>query len=153
MKRLGLVCALLLLVAVNAFVLAGIATNRSNQPEASLLLTERELPLAYRYNISDLENREKILRTPDHIAAPFRKRFLPFLSMRESHGRVSAAKSLRNAPNFQKRSHRKNWNQKRQNGNGNRSTAASRQPHVCSQSMPASILSSFANAIRTPAAI
>ncbi|MCK4535859.1 MAG: DUF4824 family protein [Desulfuromonadales bacterium] len=56
MKRLGLVCALLLLVAVNAFVLAGIATNRSNQPEASLLLTERELPLAYRYNISDLEN-------------------------------------------------------------------------------------------------
>ncbi len=49
MKRHGLVIALLLLLAINAFVLAGVALNRSGTPEATIMLTEREQPLAYNY--------------------------------------------------------------------------------------------------------
>lgn len=44
--RQALILALLLLVAVNAFVLAGVAANRRGPPDAALLMTERELPLA-----------------------------------------------------------------------------------------------------------
>ncbi|MGB5306664.1 MAG: DUF4824 family protein [Gammaproteobacteria bacterium] len=47
MRRAGFIGALLLLVAVNVAVLGGVAWNRAGQPEASLLLTERELPLSY----------------------------------------------------------------------------------------------------------
>ena len=45
MRRAGLLGALVLLVVVNLAVLGGVAWNRAGQPEASLLLTERELPL------------------------------------------------------------------------------------------------------------
>ena len=45
MRRAGLTGALVLLVVVNLAVLGGVAWNRAGQPEASLLLTERELPL------------------------------------------------------------------------------------------------------------
>jgi hypothetical protein len=47
MRRTLLLAAVALVVAVNAVVLAGVAWNRSGQPEASLTLTERELPLAW----------------------------------------------------------------------------------------------------------
>jgi hypothetical protein len=49
MRRVGLFGALALLVVVNTAVLGGVAWNRSGQPEATLQLTERELPLRYRY--------------------------------------------------------------------------------------------------------
>jgi hypothetical protein len=49
MNRYGLVTAILLLLVINAFVLAGVAHNRSGTPGASVVLTERELPLAYNY--------------------------------------------------------------------------------------------------------
>ena len=45
MKRAGWLVALLLLVLVNAMVLAGVAWNRSGEPDSMLQLTERELPL------------------------------------------------------------------------------------------------------------
>lgn len=45
MKRPRLWLALALIVAVNALVLTGVARNRAGAPEASLTLTERELPL------------------------------------------------------------------------------------------------------------
>lgn len=45
MRRAGLIGALLLLAAANALVLGGVAWNRSATPDASLRLTERELPL------------------------------------------------------------------------------------------------------------
>ncbi len=48
MSRNALLAALGLLLAVNALVLAGVSYNRSGQPEATLLLTEREAPLAVR---------------------------------------------------------------------------------------------------------
>ena len=47
MRRRALLAALALLVLVNTLVLAGVAWNRSAQPEASLPLTERELRLVY----------------------------------------------------------------------------------------------------------
>ncbi|QKT02784.1 DUF4824 family protein [Ectothiorhodospiraceae bacterium 2226] len=49
MKRAGLLWALGLLVLVNGAVLAGAAWNRAGAPDAELLLTERELPLAYNW--------------------------------------------------------------------------------------------------------
>jgi hypothetical protein len=49
MRRVGLFGALALLLVVNAAVLGGVAWNRSGQPEATLQLTERELPLSYRH--------------------------------------------------------------------------------------------------------
>lgn len=49
MKRYGLAVAVLLLLSVNALVLAGVIYNRSGTPEATIVLTERELPLAYNY--------------------------------------------------------------------------------------------------------
>lgn len=47
MKRLLILSALALLMAVNALVLAGVAWNRSGEPEAVLVLTERELRLPW----------------------------------------------------------------------------------------------------------
>lgn len=49
MKRLRrpMLLALALLLVVNAFVLAGVAWNRRGTPDAALLMTERELPLAW----------------------------------------------------------------------------------------------------------
>ncbi len=47
MNRYRMVIALALLLAVNAFVLVGVAYNRSGAPDAEISLTERELPLAW----------------------------------------------------------------------------------------------------------
>ncbi len=47
MMRLRMWAALALVVATNAVVLAGVAYNRSGEPEATVTLTERELSLAY----------------------------------------------------------------------------------------------------------
>ena len=49
MKRYGIMTALLLLLVVNGIVLGGVYYNRSGIPEATLTMTERELPLAYNY--------------------------------------------------------------------------------------------------------
>lgn len=49
MKRYGIMTALLLLLVVNGIVLGGVYYNRSGVPEATLTMTERELPLAYNY--------------------------------------------------------------------------------------------------------
>jgi hypothetical protein len=46
MKRRALFAALGLLIAVNAVVLLGVARNRSGEPDAEVILTERELPLS-----------------------------------------------------------------------------------------------------------
>jgi len=46
MMRREVWMALLLIAAVNALLLAGVARNRTGAPEATLTLTERELPLA-----------------------------------------------------------------------------------------------------------
>jgi len=45
MKSYPLWLVLSLVVAINVFVLTGVARNRAGAPEASLVLTERELPL------------------------------------------------------------------------------------------------------------
>ena len=45
MRRAGLIAALLLVVLTNALVLAGAVWNRAAAPQASLRLTERELPV------------------------------------------------------------------------------------------------------------
>jgi len=45
MKSYPLWLALSLVVAINVFVLTGVARNRAGAPEASLVLTEREMPL------------------------------------------------------------------------------------------------------------
>jgi len=47
MRRLRMWAAIALVAATNAVVLAGVAYNRSGEPEALVTLTERELPLAY----------------------------------------------------------------------------------------------------------
>jgi hypothetical protein len=46
MNRYGLPAAFVLLIIVNAVVLAGVRYNRSGEPDAVVELTERELPLA-----------------------------------------------------------------------------------------------------------
>jgi hypothetical protein len=43
------ILAIALLVAVNVFVLAGVAWNRRGTPDATLVMTERELPLAWNW--------------------------------------------------------------------------------------------------------
>lgn len=53
MKRYGLIIAIVLMLAVNAFVLVTVYLNRSGTPEASILLTERELPLAHGYRYQE----------------------------------------------------------------------------------------------------
>ncbi len=47
MRRAGLMGALGLVVLINGIVLAGVAWNRAGEPEATLVLTERELPMAW----------------------------------------------------------------------------------------------------------
>lgn len=47
MKRPRLWLGFALILVTNAFVLAGVAHNRSNEPEAVIRLTERELDLSY----------------------------------------------------------------------------------------------------------
>ena len=47
MKGRGWVAAIALVVSVNALVLVRVAANRRGEPDASLTLTERELPIAY----------------------------------------------------------------------------------------------------------
>jgi hypothetical protein len=47
MNRRALLLALGLLLAVNVLVLLGVTYNRGGQPEAQLLLTERELPICW----------------------------------------------------------------------------------------------------------
>lgn len=47
MSRYRMLIALALLLAVNAFVLAGVAANRRGTPDATPAMTERELPLAW----------------------------------------------------------------------------------------------------------
>lgn len=54
MKNRHLQMALALVVLINILVLAGVAYNRSNEPEASLVLTEREL--GYYRSYRDDEN-------------------------------------------------------------------------------------------------
>ena len=46
MRRAGPVLAVAVVILANAVALVGVARNRSGQPEAEVLLTERELPLA-----------------------------------------------------------------------------------------------------------
>lgn len=62
MKRYGMFIAIGLLVLVNAAVLAGVVYNRSGEPDATVTLTERELPLASYYGYSDRENTGLSLR-------------------------------------------------------------------------------------------
>ncbi|MDM7996134.1 MAG: DUF4824 family protein [Acidobacteriota bacterium] len=62
MRRYGMMLAILLLIAVNAFVLAGVAYNRSGEPLATITLTEREIPLASYGRYSDRENTGLSLR-------------------------------------------------------------------------------------------
>lgn len=47
MRRAGLMGALGLVVLINGVVLAGVAWNRAGEPEATLVLTERELSMAW----------------------------------------------------------------------------------------------------------
>ena len=47
MRRKGTIAAMALVVLGNAVVLAGVAWNRSGEPDAVVTLTERELPLAW----------------------------------------------------------------------------------------------------------
>lgn len=49
MRKRGLFIAIGLAIAVNAIVLAGAAYNRSGEPEAVMMLTERELPIGHSY--------------------------------------------------------------------------------------------------------
>ncbi|MGH7164244.1 MAG: DUF4824 family protein [Nitrospiraceae bacterium] len=47
MMQLRMWVAMALMVATNAVVLGGVVYNRSGEPEATVTLTEREIPLAY----------------------------------------------------------------------------------------------------------
>lgn len=47
MKRSGLLLTIVFLIIVNIIVMAGVAANRRGVPDASLELTERELPMAW----------------------------------------------------------------------------------------------------------
>jgi hypothetical protein len=47
MRKKGMLIAIGLLILVNVIVLAGIAYNRSGEPETTIILTERELPVPY----------------------------------------------------------------------------------------------------------
>jgi hypothetical protein len=56
MRRYGIITALALLAIVNVIVLAGVAYNRSGEPDAVITLTERELGLQYHYRNARKEN-------------------------------------------------------------------------------------------------
>jgi len=50
MRRNGLLFAAAVILIANAFVLVGVARNRSGHPQQTIQLTERELPMNYRGN-------------------------------------------------------------------------------------------------------
>jgi len=53
MRQRGMYVAILLLLLVNALVLANVARNRSGEPDARVALTERELPMAYGFRYQE----------------------------------------------------------------------------------------------------
>lgn len=53
MRKRGLFIAIGLAIAVNAIVLAGAAYNRTGEPDAVMMLTERELPIGYSYQMEN----------------------------------------------------------------------------------------------------
>lgn len=53
MRQRGMYIAIVLLLAVNAIVLAGALYNRTGEPDAVTTLTERELPIAYSYQMEN----------------------------------------------------------------------------------------------------
>ena len=56
MRRYGLILAAVLVLIVNAFVLIGVAYNRSGNPDSQVVLTERELRLPHYLWRSEREN-------------------------------------------------------------------------------------------------
>ncbi len=62
MRRYGMVIAIGLLVLTNSVVFVGAAYNRSDGPNATVLLTEREVPLSSYYGYADRENTGLSLR-------------------------------------------------------------------------------------------
>lgn len=69
MTRSGALVAAGLVVGVNAFALARVAANRAGQPDAQMLLTERELPVAYSWRQAETETSAVALRIDvDHPA-------------------------------------------------------------------------------------
>lgn len=56
MKRYGLISAIALIVITNVVVLAGVAYNRSGEPDAAVQLTERELSWQKRWGVIDKED-------------------------------------------------------------------------------------------------
>jgi hypothetical protein len=56
MRRYGITLAPVLVLVVNAFVLIGVAYNRSGNPDSQVVLTERELRLPYYLWRSEREN-------------------------------------------------------------------------------------------------
>lgn len=56
MKKYGLISVVALIVLTNVIVLAGVAYNRSGEPDATVQLTERELLWQKRWDITDKED-------------------------------------------------------------------------------------------------
>jgi len=56
MKKHGLISTIVLIVLTNVVVLAGVAYNRSGEPDATVQLTERELHWQKRWDITDKED-------------------------------------------------------------------------------------------------
>ncbi len=70
MRRSGIFLAIGLLVLTNVVVLGGVAYNRSGEPDAAVMLTERELPLSSYYGYADRENTGLSLRLTWSQAGP-----------------------------------------------------------------------------------
>jgi hypothetical protein len=72
MKRGGLLYALALVLVVNGIVLAGVAYNRSGEPDTVVQLTERELPLeTHNQENSAVSLRLTLQRQHDDLSGPF----------------------------------------------------------------------------------
>ncbi len=72
MKRGRLLYALALVLVVNGIVLAGVAYNRSGEPDAMVQLTERELPLeTHNRENSAVSLRLTLQRQHDDLGGPF----------------------------------------------------------------------------------
>ena len=56
MKKYGLISTIALIVLTNVVVLAGVAYNRSGEPDATVQLTERELHWQKRWDLTDKED-------------------------------------------------------------------------------------------------
>ena len=56
MKKYGLISTIVLIVLTNVVVLAGVAYNRSGEPDATVQLTERELHFQKSWDITDKED-------------------------------------------------------------------------------------------------